>query len=134
MALNKTKLLKITLIGGALFLGVGATVHFFGLTLFPFYEAILYRPYQDSLLALSCVILAMFMISIARDPIRNIDTLKVVIIGSILATIFDVAIIYKVDFVAIGSPMKKTETLVEAGLGLIFIIFLLWSYPYDKKR
>ncbi len=127
--MNKLKLLKIILNLGAVYYLIGGFVHFFGLTLFPFYDARLYTPYHDSVIALSALIFALFLITIARDPIKNIDMLKIVVIGTIIASIFSVLIIWKIDFAALGAPDKKIQTLVEAGLGFVFVIFLLWLYP-----
>jgi len=127
--MNKLKLLKILLNLGALYYLIGSFVHFFGLTLFPFYDARLYTPYHDSVIALCALIFALFLIAIARDPVKNIDMLKIVVVGSIIASIFSVLIIWKVDFMALGAPDKKIQTIVEAGLGFVFVIFLIWLYP-----
>ena len=127
--MHKLKLLKITLVVGACFYLTGAVVHFFGLTLFPFYDAKLYSPYHDSVIALACVFLAMLLITIARDPVKNRDTLKVVVLGAAFAAIFSVAIIWKVDFEALGAAAKKAQTLVEAGLSFVFVFILIFCYP-----
>jgi len=58
--INKLKLLRIVLILGALYYLIGSFVHFFGLTLFPFFDAKLYAPYHDSIIALAAVIFAFF--------------------------------------------------------------------------
>ncbi len=132
--MDKLKLLKILLNLGALYYLIGGFVHFFGITLFPFYDGRLYTPYHDSVIALCALIFALFLITIARDPVKNIDTLKIVIIGTIIASIFSVAIVWKVDFAALGAPDKKIQTLVEAGLGFIFVILLFWLYPKKQNK
>ena len=127
--MNKLKLLKITLSLGAIYYLIGAFVHFFGLTLFPFYDGKLYNPYHDSVIALVAIIFVLLLLAVARDPIKNIDILKIVIIGAVLASFFSIAIIWKVDFTALGAPAKKIQTIVEGILGFIFVATLLLLYP-----
>ncbi len=132
MRLNKLNLLKIVLCLGALYYLTGAFAHFFGLTLFPFYDSRLYTPYHDSILGLVGMVIALFLLAIAKNPVKNIDTLNIVIICAILATIFSFAIIWKVDFAALGAPDKKIQTVAEGILGVIFVVVLLWLYPRQK--
>lgn len=68
--MNKIQTLKILLVFGALYYLVGATVHFFGLTLFPFYVSGLYQPYHDTVIALAAIILALLFFSTAKDPVK----------------------------------------------------------------
>lgn len=49
--MNKIKTLKLFLVLGVLYYLVGAVVHFFSLTLFPFYDGALYQPYHDTIIA-----------------------------------------------------------------------------------
>jgi len=130
---SKLKLLKITLGLGALYYLIGGFVHFFGITLFPFYDGKLYVPYHDTVLALIGLVLALFLIAIARDPVKNIDTLKIVIVSALLASIFSIVIIWKVDFAALGAPAKKIQTIVEGIIGFIFVAVLLWLYPKEEN-
>lgn len=126
---NKIKLLKIVLWIGAAYYLVGACVHWFAITLFPWYDANLYTPYHDSVIALCSLMFALFLAAIARDPVRNSDTLKVVIIGAFIASVFSVVIIWKVDFAALGAPAKELQTIVEGILGFIFTGIVLWLRP-----
>ncbi len=134
MTPNKIKLLKIILSLGALYYLVGAFVHFFGLTVFPFFDGKLYAPYHDSVIALTSFIFSLLLLVIARNPLKNTDTLKVVIIGALLASIFSIVIIWKVDFQALGAPAKKIQTIAEGIIGFIFTGLLLWLYPQKSDR
>lgn len=125
----KIRLLKATLYLGALYYLIGSFVHFFGLTLFPWYDGNLYAPYHDTVIAFVAIVIALFLISTARDPIKNIDTLRIIIISVFAASIFSIAIIWKVDFSALGAPDKKIQTIVEGILGFVYTGILLWLYP-----
>lgn len=127
--LTKRKLLQLLLMLGAVYYIVGAIVHFFGLTLFPFYDHALYSPYHDMLLALASFVLGLFVATVAKDPLQNKDALNVVIVGVILASVFSILIVWRIDFVALGSTLKKTQTLFEGIVGLIYAGALLWLYP-----
>jgi len=122
--------LKICLYLGALYYVIGAVVHYFGLTFFPWFDGRLYAPYQDTVIAFVALILAYFLIVIAKDPIKNKDMLRAVIVAAIAASIFSIAIVWKVDFAALGAPDKKLQTIVEGVLGFIWSGALLWLYPY----
>ncbi|PIZ99541.1 MAG: hypothetical protein COX77_01275 [Candidatus Komeilibacteria bacterium CG_4_10_14_0_2_um_filter_37_10] len=129
--MNKIQALKILLVLGALYYLVGAAVHFFGLTLFPFYVSGLYQPYYDTVIALAAIILVLLFLSTAKDPVKNIDSLDVIIISGIIAIVFSVGIIIKIDFVQLGGPEKKVQTIFEM-IGLIFYVFAL-IYLRPKK-
>lgn len=96
--MSKIKTLKLLLVLGALYYLVGAMTHLFGLTLFPFYDAALYQPYHDAIIAVSAIIISLLLLSIARDPIKNIDSLNVIILGGIIALIFMGGFLWKIDF------------------------------------
>ncbi len=127
---SKIKILKLLLVLGALYYLIGAVVHFFGLTLFPFYDNALYQPYHDTIITLSAITLSLLLFSISKDPVKNIDSLNVIIVGGIIAIIFSVGIILKIDFTQLGAPEKKTQTIVE----MILLIFYVNSLIYLKPR
>ena len=130
---TKLRLLKTTLYIGAIYYLIGAVVHYFGLTLFPWFDGRLYTPYHDTVISLVAVVLALFLIAIARDPVKNIDTLNVVIVSATVASIVSIAIIWKVDFKSLGAPAKYFQTIVEGILGFSFVGALLWLYPKNIK-
>ncbi len=119
--MNKIQTLKTLLILGAIYYLIGAAAHFFGLSLFPFYVSSLYQPYHDTVIALAAIIIALLFLSTAHDPIKNIDSFNVIIIGGIIAIIFSVGIILKIDFIQLGGPEKKIQTMVEM-IGLTFYL------------
>src|SRR3989338_2418080 len=102
--MDKIKFLKILLYLGALYYAVGSAAHFFGLTLFPWFDGRLYVPYQDTVIAFVALIFAYLLVVVASDPIKNKAVLKAIIISALAASIFSLAIIWKVDFASIGAP------------------------------
>ena len=131
--MDKTKLLKIVLWFGTAYYLVGAFAHYFDLTIFPWYDGNLYAPYQDTLIAFVALILAYFLTVIAKDPVKNIDILKAVIVGAAAASLFSIAIVWKVDFLALGAPDKFLQTIAEGILGFFWTSMLIWLYPKGKK-
>jgi len=129
MSLNKLNLLRLILFLGSLYYLIGAIAHWRGLTIFPFYDGRLYSPYHDSVIALTALVFALILLTVARDPLKNLAIFKVVIIGAILASVFSIAIIWKVDLAALGAPDKAVQTVVEGILGFVFAGALLWLYP-----
>ena len=130
--MNKLVFLKIALCVGALYYAIGGFAHWFGLTIFPWFDGRLYAPYQDSVIAVVCLVLIAFLLMTARDPIKNIDALKVIISFIFIASIFSVLIIYKVNFRALGAPAKELQTIVEGVLGFVYGFILLWLYPVQS--
>ncbi len=128
----KHSALKIVLVIGALFYLFGAVVHFFGLSIFPFYDNNLYSPYHDTLLALASFFIALFILTVARDPLKNKDTLIIIIVGIFIASLASILIPLKINFAELGAPAKETQTIVEGVLGLLYAGLLLWLYPRKK--
>ena len=130
--MNKLNLLKVTLYFGVAYYVIGAVAHYFGLTLFPWFDGKLYAPYQDSVIAFVAVVLSYFLIVVANDPIKNKDMLRAVIISATAASVVSIIIIWKVDFVALGAPAKKLQTIVEGLLGFVWVGIILYLYPYKQ--
>ena len=126
---NKQNFLKILLVGGGIYYSIGAVLHLFGLTLFPFYVGELYAPYHDVLIFLTTITLAMVLFAIAKDPVKNLNVLDVMIAGGILAIVFSVVILYRIDFTALGAPAKKTQTIVEMVMLIIYVSLLFYLKP-----
>ena len=133
--INKSKLLKILLVVSAIYFFIAAFCHFFGWTIFPFYDGNLYTPYHDTLLALSDLIFVLIFLAVAKNPEKNIDILNVIIIGFFLALIFNLGIIWKIDFMLLESPAKKEQTIFETMLTVFILVSLILLKPKssDKK-
>jgi len=131
--MEKLKLLKLVLRLGAVYYLVGAVVHYFGLTLFPWFDGRLYTPYQDTVIAFVAFVLAYFLLVVARDPVKNIDMLKAVMVSATAASLFSIVVIWKINFVALGAAGKIPQTITEGILGFLWVGALLWLYPREKE-
>ena len=132
--MNQLKLLKTILLLCSAYYLIAAFAHFFGLTLFPFYDGQLYSAYHDTLLALCDLIFALLFFKVARNPIKNHDTLQVMIIGFVLVILMNLGIIWKIDFVALGSYQKKFQTIIETILATIAFVFLVILKPKTNTK
>lgn len=132
LTVHKLSLLKLLLKCGAVFYVIGGIVHFFGLTLFPWYTAALYTPYHDTVIALTAFTLSIILFTISKNPVKNIDVLNAVIISGFLAVLFSIYIIFTIDFMG-PAILKKTETIVEAILLLLYLISLILCKPRKIK-
>jgi len=124
---------RILLVLGGIYYLLGAVAHFFGLTVFPLYDSALYTPYHDTVIALVAIFLTIILWTIARDPVKNLDTYKAIIIGGILAIIFSMGIILKIDFTALHAPGKRMQTIVEMILLIIYTTLLFVFRPTKAK-
>lgn len=132
MKIDKNKFLKILLLAGAGYYLIGAITHFFGLTIFPFYDSRLYTPYHDTVIALAAIILALFLITVARNPLKNSEFVNVVILGGVIAIIFSIGILWKINFASLGAPGKKLQTIIELILLIIYTSLLMIFKPAKK--
>ncbi|MFA6550671.1 MAG: hypothetical protein WCT36_04955 [Candidatus Gracilibacteria bacterium] len=126
---KKLTILKALLYAGSLYYLVGAVCHFFGLTLFPVHDGRLYAQYQDTLIALSAIVLSLILFTVARNPVKNEDVLKVIIVGGLIAIIFGIGIIFKINFNELGAPDKHLQVIVEVILLVIFTGSLILLRP-----
>ena len=119
--MDKLKLLRLTLRLGAVYYVVGSFAHYFNLTIFPWFDRNLYAPYQDTIIAFVALVLAYFILVVARDPIKNIDMLKAIMVAATAASIFSIVVIWKVDFIMLGAPGKILQTITEGIAGFIWV-------------
>jgi hypothetical protein len=131
--MNKLNALKLVLYLGATYYIIGGIAHYFALTIFPWFDGALYVPYQDTVIAFIALVLAYFLIVIARDPIKNKDMLKAIMVSATAASIFSIVIIWKVDFTALGAPGKELQTIGEGVIGFVWVGVLMWLYPRDER-
>lgn len=127
--MDNLKVLKFVLYLGALYYFIGAIAHYFALTIFPWFDGRLYAPYQDTVIALVALVLAYFLLVVAKDPVKNRDMLKAIIVSAFAGSLFSIVVIWKVDFAALGAPDKALQSVVEGIMGFVWAGVLLWLYP-----
>lgn len=132
--IDKIKILETVLILGALYFFIAAIAHFFGLTLFPFYEGKLYTIYHDTLIALASVIIAGVLFTMTMHPKGKKDIVNFIIIGGVIGIIANIFILMRVDFEALGASDKRIQTIVEMVLLIIFVVLLLILKPKKENR
>lgn len=125
----KLPALKAVLLVAALYYVLGALTHWFGLSLFPFFDSNLYTPYQDSVIALCALVFAGLLVVVARNPMKNVEVLNFIIVSATVASLFSIAIIWKVDFSVLGAPTKKLQTITEGILGFAWVVVVCWLHP-----
>ena len=130
--MNKEKILRSLLYVGAAYYIVGAVAHYFALTIFPWFDAGLYAPYQDTVIAFVALVFAYLLVIIAKDPLKNRDILKAVMVAASAASVFSIVVVWKVDFAALGAPAKATQTVVEGILGFLWVAALAWAYRKER--
>lgn len=130
--MDRIKLLKLSLRAGALYYLIGGIVHFFGLTLFPWYIEILYSAYHDTVIALTSFVLSIIIFTVSENPVKNIDVLNALIIAGFLAVLFSFYIIWKIDFTA-AAEAKRTQTITELILLIIYLGVLNYLRPRSIK-
>ncbi|MBU0756819.1 MAG: hypothetical protein KKF44_02030 [Nanoarchaeota archaeon] len=129
MFIRKEKYLRLFLYVGSLYYLIGAVAHLFGYTIFPFYDGNLYSPYHDTVIALAAIVLSLSLYAAGRNPKKNIDMLNVIIFACILAILFSIGIIWKIDFVQLGAPAKKMQTIVEMIILIVYTFILVILRP-----
>jgi hypothetical protein len=133
--MNQSRLtwLKALLYLGCVYYLIGAVAHFFGLTIFPFYDSHLYVPYHDTVIALVAIVLAIILFIVARNPVKNIEVLDGLLIGGIIAIVFSIIILKRIDFVQLGAPAKRFQTIIEMILLVIYISAVYILRPNAKS-
>jgi len=124
----REKILKILLLFGAIFYLVGAIVHYFNITLFPWFDSALYSPYHDSIIAMASLAISGFFFATYLDPKKNIGNLWVIIIVALLSGILTISMGYTTDFFSLyGSALKSVQAGVEGWLLIILsvLVFIL---------
>ena len=127
--MNRRRFLKIILRLAGVYYIFGAVVHFFGLTLSPFYDGKMYVAYHDTAIALVAIVLSILLFTIAHDPVKNIDSLNVIIVGSLIAILFSFWILWKVP----TTELKHSQTIMEIILLTLFAGSLIWLKPKPEQ-
>jgi len=124
------KTIKIILILGSIYYFIGAIVHFFGLSIYPWYDGRLFSSYHDTVISLSAMVLGLILFALSKNIEKYRQLINLVIISGIIAIIFSLYIIF---FVNLIGTIKQEQTIVEMVLLIIYVGFLTYLNYKNKK-
>lgn len=126
------KILKTLLFLCIVFYVVGAITHYFGITLFPWFDSSLYSPYHDSIIAMASLAIAGFFFVTFLNPLKNRANLYVIIFASVISGVLTILMANKVDFISeYGSNLKYIQAYTE---GVLLIIISALFYFLRPKN
>lgn len=124
------KTIKTILILGSVYYFIGAIVHFFGFSLYPWYDGRLFSSYHDTVISLSAIVLGLLLFAISRNIEKYRKLINWIIASGIVGVIFSLYIIF---FVNLTGTMKKEQTIVEMILLIIYITCLCY-FNYKNRN
>lgn len=131
---KQNKITSLVLYLGVIFYLIGAIVHVFGLTLFPWFISDLYSAYHDTLIAISSLGMAILFFQGARHP-GNKELVNTIMYMAFICSPLIVAMGLLVNFHAYGAgaEIKSTEAIIEGVMG-IALGFVLWQLRRKDQK
>src|SRR3989338_1685691 len=129
--LQRKKVLQYLLYALSFFYLIGGLAHFFGLTIFPWYDKALYSPYHDSIITMAAIAIMIIIFIIATDVQKYkklIDRLSLISLINGLLTLY---MAYKVNFGAYNQNNKQFQAIAE---GVLLIIASISLYFLNKDK
>lgn len=116
---KKERIISTLLYLGVIFYLVGAAVHLFGITLFPWFVSALFSPYHDTLIAIASLGMAILFLQGARHP-NNQQLVDTIMYIALICSPLIIAMGLLVDFHAYGSgaEFKSFEAVIEGMMGI----------------
>ncbi len=124
-------ILKYLLYILSLFYLVGALVHYFGLTIFPWYDGSLYSPYHDSIIAMAAIAMMIILYIVATDIERYKKLINGITLITLINGLLTIYMAYKVNFEAYNQNNKQFQAIVE---GILLILVFISLYFLNKKN
>ena len=129
--LQRKIVLKYLLYVLSFFYLIGGIAHYFGLTIFPWYDGALYSPYHDSIITMAAIAMMILIYIIAAD----VKKYKKLIDGISLIALIDgsltIYMAYKVNFEAYSQNNKQFQAIVE---GVLLVIVSIGLYFLNRKK
>lgn len=124
--MNDKRIISIILYGGTIFYVIGAIVHFFGLSIYPWFVSALYSSYHDTLIAISSLAMAVFFFQGARYPDSK-PLIGSIIAASLICGPLIIAMGVFIDFESLNASAKGLQAILEGSLAILlgFGLFLL---------
>jgi hypothetical protein len=132
---KRLRFLQAILFAGSAYYVVGFFAHWFGLTISPWFDGALYSPYHDSIIAMASLAFAGFFFVSAINPVRNYDSVRVIIFAAFINGLLTFYMAFTVDFSIYGSAYKQDQAFAEAVLLIVLSILLAVFIPkIDNKK
>lgn len=127
MKITKNNLLKIILYCVSMFYLIGAIAHYFGLTIFPWFDGNLYSPYHDSIIAMASLALFVIIFIIAQNPKKYNKLIYGISLVALFIGLLTVYMTYSINWSQYSAVYKQEQSLIEGILlillsGLLFIL------------
>ena len=123
---KKERIISTLLYLGVIFYLVGAAVHLFGITLFPWFVSALFSPYHDTLIAIASLGMAILFLQGARHP-NNQQLVDTIMYIALICSPLIIVMGLLVNFHPYGSgaEIKSLEAVIEGVMGIL-LSFVLW--------
>ena len=122
--MTKQRAISALLYLGVVFYVLGAAIHFFGLSVYPWFVAELHSSYHDTLIAISSLAMAIFFFQGARYP-DNKPLLNAIITATLVCGPLIILMGIFVDFDALGAAMKSSQAVLEGIAAVVLGAVLL---------
>ncbi len=129
--IHKKIILQAFLYALSLFYLVGAIAHYFGLTIFPWYDRALYSPYHDSIIAMAAIAMMIFLFIVASDVKNYKKIINGISLTAAINGFLTIYMAYKVNFKAYNQNNKQAQAIVE---GILLIIVSISLYFLNKDK
>ncbi|MFA4937049.1 MAG: hypothetical protein WC575_02010 [Patescibacteria group bacterium] len=129
-SLFRVKLLRVILYLASAFYFIGSIAHYFGLTIFPWFDSALYSSYHDSIIAMASLALSVIIFLIARHPDKYSPLVKGISLVAIVNGLLTIYMVYTINWAQYSSAYKQTQALVE---GVLLIILAGALYVLNRK-
>ena len=134
--MNKNgSILKYSLLAGALYFLAVAAVHMLGIKapmLFVYFNVPSYA-YQDRIISFLAFGWSVFLFTVFRDPVKNVDLVKAILVAGSGAIISLSIINSKTDFQALSPDINVTIFWWETA-GLLFYLLWLTLFYFLSQR
>lgn len=124
--MTKQRTISALLYFGVAFYALGAIIHFFGLSVYPWFVAELHSSYHDTLIAISSLAMAVFFFQGARYPDSK-PLIEAIIIASLLCGPLIILMGLFVDFNALNAAAKGSQAVLEGIAAIALGVTLLLS-------
>lgn len=122
--MKRLQIISLLLYIGVVFYLLGAIIHFFGLSVYPWFVSELHSAYHDTLIAISSLVMAFFFFQGARHPSAK-PLINAIITAGFVGGVLIIAMGTFVDFTMYHAVDKGPQAIFEGILALGLSISLI---------